>query len=1540
MRLGLDAGDTIATLDYIVNALKRYNLTVDQVAQSIVKTNDANKLLQATLKGVNDSGNQVSVVLKRVKGDIEVVGTVTKELTKDLDIQRIAAEKAARAIVVGLAPHTARPIGTTQEETQRFERAREKLQAYVVENDIAEAKIRSIWSRTLAEPTFVPKTAAGRDLQKEMLPLMEAQIRLGNQAAETRDRETRAIEKESVALGNYLTNLRTEATALRQSMIARQALETGARRTVAGITGPTIAPAGTTRGEIIDYRTAQANLQSFIVQNEIGATRVRDIWRRTMADATFVPRDTQSRELQARLIALNTAQRNLGATAKVSAAEQVAAAQQVAAANRLAADQIIAGARQATVASEGMLISWRSISRLMVVSLGYRAMYSMISGFQEGASRAKELSIAIGRIQTISQDAQLTTDKWESGLKRLSDSWGLDILDQAKAAYEAISNQITKGAETFGFMESANKLAVTSVSTVAESVDVLSGIINAYGMDVSDAEEISAKLFKTVDLGRVVLSEMSGRLGTVAVMAKQMGISLEELLAMLSFLTRQGIKADVALTQIRGIMNKLMKPTKDMSGFLDELGVSSGEAATAAYGFYGIMSKLGEKTHGASSEVADFFNNMRGTSGALAITSDGAKEYAKDLDAITNASDEYGRATKYIMQSSGKIVEIELNKIKNLFVSTYGTQLTKSLADFIKLTGGFTSTIETTINAVSVLATVLIGKYVASLVIAVPSTFRLAAAQKELAIATDAMIVADTAAARTMVANAATKEAAILKSIASMKFAIIAAAVIGVGYLITKINEATDAILDMEKQAEDAATKIKDEHTKVISKSFEKLEKQVDAVFKSIFESIAKQTAHFNKELDLSKSRVKDISDKIKEYQAAVLKTATEALTETRRQITESESSIKSLTKTIASLGGELERQKFDIRLEGLESLTGKRTFVESEIERIKEKLAGIKLTQPGAKEDVDELLKTLSDMLKKREELIKESNRRVKEREKILRETQFEAITPTIETKALLESMNQVKAKGGDWSKIYEEIKKKQAEVTSEQIKGEDEILKVNDLWDIYQTKLIDITKLFSKGDITIKEFQNKHKDIRDKLLEQVETKEILNSAEESANELYKIRLEFAEKLLAAEKERLALLKSEEQVQAISLEHVKSLAKRVEDVDTTKLAKDPKAFEKFKKDLYEMQSVLMKVDTSEARAQLDRYEDKLQEVEEFVGVSKEKEQLEVRRQNYTEGRKHIKDQTDLLKKQSESQIESYSKIEGMLKANSKFIKEMGILGRGQLFTTGWGWPGQKVVDQVDAARARLKAAQETLPSLLDTLIGAKVVTGADAKEKAKKVFDTVSVLLDDAKKQMELTPGKVPDILLAYVKQLEDIKVALDTNGTGFINLKSKTLEAEKALKSLETDVLPKLKTEVEKQPSAWVPFTDSINDNLAAVKAHLEYLEKEKKVLEELSVKLPTVEVPETQPFARGGPIGRDTIPAMLSPGEFVMNPRSTSRFYSQLIAMNSGTRNFARGGPVNVGDINISVTGGNTSELTINRIGQGLRQAIRRGTLKLGG
>jgi len=330
-------------------------------------------------------------------------------------------------------------------------------------------------------------------------------------------------------------------------------------------------------------------------------------------------------------------------------------------------------------------LTWGTVFKIGMIQVFHAGMTALLQSVRDGVQTTVQLEKSLSEIMTI-DDSRMPFGTWAHGLRQLSDSFGLDILDQAEAAYQALSNQVVRGAEVFEFMQQANTLAVTTVSKTSEAVDVLSTVINAFGLHASQADEISASLFKTVELGRVRLKEMGNAMGALAVTADQLGLSYDELNASIATVTIQGIKFDRAQTLIQNIMLKLIRPTEEMTKLFRTWGVASGEAAIKAFGWEGVLERIRIASQGSSKELGELFGRIRAIQGAMTFSHQHLETYNKDLLAIRESEASYSAATGIVMENVGKKFEIAETKIKNFFTVDVGTRL---LSQIGALTGDF-----------------------------------------------------------------------------------------------------------------------------------------------------------------------------------------------------------------------------------------------------------------------------------------------------------------------------------------------------------------------------------------------------------------------------------------------------------------------------------------------------------------------------------------------------------------------------------------------------------------------------------------------------------------------------------------------------------------------------------------------------------------------------------------------------------------------------------------------------------------------------------
>jgi len=312
-----------------------------------------------------------------------------------------------------------------------------------------------------------------------------------------------------------------------------------------------------------------------------------------------------------------------------------------------------------------VLLSWRSVARIMVANVIRRGMWAIYNNLRSQVQEAIKIQQALAEVQTITQSIGYTNDQWLQKTLEVSDMYGTSLRGNIEALYQTISNQVATGQRALDFLRTASEFGLATASSTEASVDLLSSALNAYNMDVERSTEVSALFFKTIELGRVRANEMKSTLGAITPLASQLNITLEELLNTIATLTVQGMKFNLASTQIRGIMTKLIKPTTGGKDFFRDLGVSSGEAAIAAYGLAGALNELGYSTERNSEEIGKILANIRGLVGGIALLQDGMYRFDRNMERMQTAQADYAKAVELMMENAGRKIEIATTKVKN-----------------------------------------------------------------------------------------------------------------------------------------------------------------------------------------------------------------------------------------------------------------------------------------------------------------------------------------------------------------------------------------------------------------------------------------------------------------------------------------------------------------------------------------------------------------------------------------------------------------------------------------------------------------------------------------------------------------------------------------------------------------------------------------------------------------------------------------------------------------------------------------------------------
>jgi TP901 family phage tail tape measure protein len=283
------------------------------------------------------------------------------------------------------------------------------------------------------------------------------------------------------------------------------------------------------------------------------------------------------------------------------------------------------------------------------------------AAFVKTAFEANKFLKAFKNVTTITDDAVVDSKKLQKQILSLSSELG-DATELTEGYYQAFSSGAKDQKQATRITVQSAKFAKAANTSVASSVDVLTTAINAYGEDVIDAEKASDLFFTTIKDGKIVGDELAASIGDSIPLYASMGIELEQLTSGLAAMTKQGVKANVATTQLNAIVNSFIKPSEAMTAAFKKYNIESGSALLETEGLVGALDFLEKATNGNKESLAELLPNIRAVKGSLALMGEGGKIFAETLVDMENAMG----STEVAFGKQEKTFDTFFNEFKNL----------------------------------------------------------------------------------------------------------------------------------------------------------------------------------------------------------------------------------------------------------------------------------------------------------------------------------------------------------------------------------------------------------------------------------------------------------------------------------------------------------------------------------------------------------------------------------------------------------------------------------------------------------------------------------------------------------------------------------------------------------------------------------------------------------------------------------------------------------------------------------------------------------
>jgi hypothetical protein len=344
--------------------------------------------------------------------------------------------------------------------------------------------------------------------------------------------------------------------------------------------------------------------------------------------------------------------------------------------------------KEAEDAASKFVLTWETLSRVVATQFIVRAM----SAIRDATKEALESNVAyvksLAEVRAISPEKDIGA--LSERMKELSRQFNVPLQQVVEAQYQIISNQFTTTAQQTDVMTAALKASKVAMVDAGQAAEIVAGALNAFGYDSSHADEVAAKLFKTVGLGHLRFADLANIISRVGPVARELGVSFDELLAAVASLSITGTKPAEVATGLRSAMAALFKPSRDLR---EELNGLSAEQMVAVYKLSGSWAKLRGDTNGTINDLAKLVPNLRAIPTVLRETGTGVDAFAKSLQEIHGAPTEFGPEVMLARSTDVEKYTSEMNKLKVFMATDLGDTMVKLTNAFIQTAGGMDSMI-------------------------------------------------------------------------------------------------------------------------------------------------------------------------------------------------------------------------------------------------------------------------------------------------------------------------------------------------------------------------------------------------------------------------------------------------------------------------------------------------------------------------------------------------------------------------------------------------------------------------------------------------------------------------------------------------------------------------------------------------------------------------------------------------------------------------------------------------------------------------------
>ena len=245
----------------------------------------------------------------------------------------------------------------------------------------------------------------------------------------------------------------------------------------------------------------------------------------------------------------------------------------------------------------------------------------------------------------------------------------------ANGLYQTISNGVPED-NWIEFLDQSSKAAVGGLADLGQTVTVTSTLIKNYGLSWDKAGTIQDKIQVTAKNGVTSFEQLGQALPRVSGSASQLGVEMDELMAV--FATTTGVTGNTAevSTQLVAVLNALIKPSAEATQAAEAMGIGFNAASVQAAGglenfLLGLDASIQEYSAKTGQLSETIYGQLFGSAEALrllgSLTGEQKDKFSENIGAMADSAGTIDEAFNEMASTGDSVGQMLKNQVQSMF---------------------------------------------------------------------------------------------------------------------------------------------------------------------------------------------------------------------------------------------------------------------------------------------------------------------------------------------------------------------------------------------------------------------------------------------------------------------------------------------------------------------------------------------------------------------------------------------------------------------------------------------------------------------------------------------------------------------------------------------------------------------------------------------------------------------------------------------------------------------------------------------------------